>query len=265
MTDKEYREHPAISRSELFKISESPEKFRWCKDHPQEPTPALLFGQLFHKMALEPETLWNDFTVAPTVDRRTKAGKEEYAKFLENAAGKTVVTMEMVDQASEMCEAIKKNPFAVKLLSGAHETPYFWTDPETGEPCKCRTDCTVSIGGLNLVVDLKTTTNAETDAFMREAVRYGYDFQAGMYTAGVDAVTGRKHGFVFIAIEKDPPYAMNILQADDLFMRHGRMMYREYLGIYHDCQQTGKWWGYMGKDGTVNNLSLPAWVARDVE
>ena len=49
MTEKEYREHPAVSRSELWRISESPEKFKFYRDNPQEPTPTLIFGQLFHR------------------------------------------------------------------------------------------------------------------------------------------------------------------------------------------------------------------------
>ena len=56
MTEREYRQHPAISRSELWKMHESPEKFKWYKEHPIEPTPALLFGQLVHKMLLQPES-----------------------------------------------------------------------------------------------------------------------------------------------------------------------------------------------------------------
>ena len=32
MTEKEYRQHPAISRSELWHIRESPEKFKWYRE-----------------------------------------------------------------------------------------------------------------------------------------------------------------------------------------------------------------------------------------
>ena len=44
MTELEYRSHPAISRSELWKMHESPEKFKWYKEHPVEPTSELLSG-----------------------------------------------------------------------------------------------------------------------------------------------------------------------------------------------------------------------------
>ena len=75
MTEKEYRQHPAISRSELWHIRESPEKFKWYREHPEQPSPALIFGQVFHKLALEPNTFYDEFAVAPIIDRRTKDGK----------------------------------------------------------------------------------------------------------------------------------------------------------------------------------------------
>ena len=265
MTEKEYRNHPAVSRSELWKIKESPEKFKYYKEHPQEPTPALVFGQLFHKMALQPTEVWSEFAVSPRVDRRTKDGKERWAQFEINSAEKTVVSLDMVEQAAEMCAALHANDFCRKLLSGSKETPYFWVDEMTGEACKCRTDCTVEINGMPLVVDLKSTNDASNDAFMRDAVRYGYDFQAAMYLEGVKSVTGVEHGFVFIAVEKTEPYAINIFQCDKPFIQHGYDTFRELLGIYHDCQQTGNWFGYLGRYNAVNTLSLPSYLAKAVE
>ena len=265
MTEQEYREHPAISRSELFKIGVSPEKFKYYKDTPITPTPALIFGQLLHKMVLEPDTLMDEFAVEPKVDKRTKAGKEAYAEFLDSISGKTIVSMDQFEKAEEMAQAINKNAFAVKLLGGEHEKEYFWTDDMTGEECKCRTDCTVDIGSMSLIVDLKTTTDASSEGFMREAIKYGYDFQAGMYKAGVDLVTGKDHGFVFVAVEKEPPYAVNILQADELFIKRGYDLFREYIGVYHDCKQTGDWYGYLGKFNQINKLGLPNWLKKEIE
>lgn len=265
MTEKEYRSHPAISRSELWRIRESPEKFKYYREHPSEPTPALVFGQLFHKMALQPESVWDEFAIIPDVDRRTKAGKEEYAAFLAEAAEKTVVTVDMAQQAADMCAALHNDEFCRKLLSGAKETPYFWVDEMTGEECKCRTDCTVEIGDIPLVVDLKSTGDASTEGFMRSAVKYGYHFQAAMYLEGVRAETKREHGFVFIAVEKEPPYAVNIFQCDKPFLTYGYDVFRELIGTYHYCRESGDWYGYTGRSRMINNLSLPAWLAKEVE
>ena len=263
MTEKEYRQHPAISRSELWKLSESPEKFKWYKDHPEKPTPALLFGQVVHKLLLEPDGFESEFAVLPEIDRRTKAGREEYDAFLDANDGKGIVTLEMFQMAWEMAEKAKQEPFVVKLLKGEHEKPYFWTDEVTQEDCKCRVDCITYIGSKPYVIDYKTCADASNDAFMRDAIKYGYHVQAAMYSDGVERNIGTKPTFVFIAQEKNPPYAVNIFQVDEAFVQYGTDVYRELMGVYHECKTTGVWWGYLGKLNIVNELQLPAWMAKN--
>lgn len=265
MTEAEYRAHPAVSRSELWRIHESPQKFKYFKENPKAPTPALLFGQVFHKLALEPETFFDEFAVAPEVDRRTMDGKAVWAEFLEQAESKTVIPAEMYEQAEAMCASLSDEPFARKLLSGAREVPFFWVDSHTGEECKCRVDCLNTQYSQPIVVDVKSTTDASTEAFICDAIKYGYDFQSAMYSDGVEQGIGQRPLFVFIAVEKAPPYAVNILQADELLLRRGETLFRDYIGIYHDCRQTGNWYGYLGKNNQINNLALPAYLAREVE
>lgn len=265
MTEKEYRAAKGISRSELFKISESPEKFKYYIENPDPPTQSFIFGQLFHAMALQPDIVCEQFAVAPDYDRRTKAGKEAFAEFERQAENKTIVSSEMFEQAVSMCEALHKNEFVQKLLNGEKEKVFFWEDDLTREPCKCRVDCLTELSDNLIIVDLKTTENAETDAFMRSVIKYGYDFQTAMYSEGVKNNIGKKPLFVFIAIEKKPPYAINILQADELLVRRGYDLFREYIGIYHDCKQTGVWYGYLGKFNQINNIALPSYLAKELE
>ena len=265
MTEQEYRQHPAVSRSELWHIHESPLKFKFYKEHPQEPTPALLFGQVFHKLALEPGTFDIEYAVVPKADRRTKEGKHAWAEFMENNAGKTIIPGEMYEQAAEMCKALAAEPFAMKLLNGDREVPFFWTDERTGEECKCRVDCLNTSYSQPIVVDLKSTADASTEGFSKSAINYGYDFQAAMYSDGVERNIRQKPLFVFVAVEKEPPYAVNILQADELLLRRGHRLFREYIEIYHDCKLTGNWYGYLGKSNQINNLALPSWLAKEVE
>lgn len=265
MTEREYRSHPAISRSDLWKIRESPEKFRYYMDNPQEPTPALLFGQVVHKLLLQKDTFLEQFAVAPDVDRRTKDGKAEWNEFVSTAeeSGRVIVPKEMYTQAIQMVLKAIDEPFVSKLLSSEHEKEYFWTDEMTGEDCKCRVDAITEIGDNLVVVDYKTCNDASTDGFMRDAIKYGYHFQAAMYSVGVEENTGRKPLFVFIAQEKNPPYAVNILQADEPFIQHGYDTFRELLGIYHYCKQTNNWYGYTGRENIINSLSLPAWMVKE--
>lgn len=264
MTEKEYREHPAISRSELWKISESPEKFKYYKENLAEPTPVLIFGQVFHKMALEPESFEEEFIVMPDIDRRTKGGKELYAQFVCEVANKTVISQSDYDKAKEMCKSLYKTPFVNKLLNGEREKAFFWIDDLTGEECKCRVDCLPQLK-IPIIVDIKTATKADNESFIKDAVKYGYDFQSATYIEGLKKNTGKEYGFVFIVIEKEAPYAVNIFQADSIFIKRGYDIFRELIGIYHDCKSTGDWYGYLGKQNMINNLSLPAWLAKEIE
>ena len=185
MTEKEYRSHPAISRSELWWLDRSPEYFQYRKNTPMEPTAALLFGQVAHKLLLEPDTFGDDFTVAPYVDRRTKAGKELWESFIADAGEKTIVDAATYDQATDMIAAARLNPLVNDLLAGEHEKPLFWTDPDTGVECKCRLDAWKrDDNGVPVIVDYKTTNDASYKAFLRDVVNYGYYFQAAMYSEG---------------------------------------------------------------------------------
>ena len=186
MTEKEYRSHPALSRSELWQFHKSAEWFKWKKDHPSEPTPALLFGQVAHKLLLEPEDFDTDFAVAPVVDKRTKAGKEAWEQFCADADGKTVVDAATYEQCMAMVSAARTNPLVNDLLQGNHEEPFFWTDPDTGVQCKARLDSWHrDENGIPVVVDYKTTADASYRAFQRDVQSYGYFFQAAMYSEGL--------------------------------------------------------------------------------
>ncbi len=265
MTEKEYRLHPAISRSELFRISESPEKFKYYKDNPPSPTPALIFGQAFHKAVLEPRSFNKEFAVMPNVDRRTKEGKALHESFLQESREKTIICAEDFLLIKEMAKALKKNEYVKKLLSGKKEKAYFWTDELSGEECKCRVDCLNTKFSTPIIIDLKTTLDASTEGFTKAAIKHGYDFQAAMYSEGVKKNIKKDVLFVFIAIEKTPPYAINIFQADELFIKRGYDLFREYIGIYSECKQKGEFWGYLGHYNQINNLSLPSYLAKEIE
>lgn len=258
ISNKEYRSMEGISSTELKKIMVTPAHYRHWKDNPQEDTPALLFGRAAHKYVLETYDFYNEFAVAPIVDRRTKEGKETWAKFVSESNGKDIITEEQFNQIEQMRNAMLATPFVSKLINGEHEISYFWTDEDTGLKCKVRPD---SINHkLKVIVDYKTTDNAETQHFMRKAIDLGYDLQSAYYLDGVKANTGEDYIFVFIAQEKKPPYAVNILQADDIFIRSGREVYKAMLQTYKECEESGVWYGYMGADNQINSLGVPKWI-----
>ena len=289
ISNKEYRQMEGISSSELKKLMKSPAHYKYWKDNPQEDTPALLFGRAAHKYVLETYDFYNEFAVAPDFKYQTKEDKratqdfvcvkaielgrgEEWDNFIITnpkkdevisfyrmlVADKDVITQEQFEQIDEMRNVMLATPFVSKLINGEHEVSYFWNDEDTGLKCKVRPD---SINhNLKVVVDYKTCDNAETQRFMKQAIDLGYDLQASYYLDGVKANTEEDYIFVFIAQEKKPPYAVNILQADDIFIKSGREVYKSMLQTYKECSESGVWYGYLGQENQINSLGVPKWI-----
>lgn len=269
MTEAEYNAVEGVRRSDLWRMEESPEKYRYFLENPQEPTAAMIFGAACHKYMLEPRDFFKEYAVAPAVDRRTKAGKEEYDRFLKENEGKTVVTQDEFATMVEMEKALLRNPLASSLIrgKGKTETPFFWTDPETGEQCKAKTDRIVELNGETVVVDYKTAASAQTDRFSAEVFRLGYHLQAAMYTDGVMACgkAEERPEFVFVAQEKKPPYAVNVIQVTEDVMRAGEWKFRELIGKLHECRELDVWPGYCGIGNEMNETRLPGWYGTDEE
>jgi len=267
MNERDYNAAEGVRRSDLWKINDSPEIFRWAVDHPDEgePSPSLVFGQAAHKMLLEPLDFGTEFAIKPDgIDRRTKEGKEEWNKFLAMSEGKTIISMDDYVTIKGMADKAMADPMVMKLLDGRKEVPFFWTDPDTGVKCKVKLDCLTYLDDMPVVVDYKTCKSAKTDAFMRDAYSYGYHLQAAMYTEAVMRTLGltERPMFVFLCQEKDEPFALNCITVPEDTMNYGLDTMRELLGIYAECEKTGNWYGYTGATGQPNELSLPGWLKK---
>ena len=244
-----YDQIPAVRRSELWLLRKSPAHYLYAVTHPNESTPAMEFGTAAHKFILEQESFFDDYVIAPEVDRRTKAGKAAWAEFMELLGDKEVIKPADLEVIRAMDEAVLANPTAAALLkTGRHEVPIEWTDPDTGEPCKCRPDCLTEYGGQKYIVDYKTTNSCEDGHFERACRTYGYKLQAAMYTEGVFAETLESYKFAFVAQEKNPPYAVRVYFCDQGFIDEGREQFRDLIELYHVCKKTNQWPGYENEE-----------------
>ena len=268
MTEQEYNAAEGIRRSDLWLMNSSPEKFKWHMDHPEEESkksPAFIFGSACHKMILEPESWTHEYTVAIQADRRTKEGKEAWARFCEEHAGKTIITPDDFETINEMRNALQECKLAADMIEGQHEVPFFWTDPETGEKCKCKADAVKTVDGKYVIVDYKTTTDASMEAFNRHILRFGYHVQAAMYTEGLQTALELDYRprFLFVAQEKNAPYAVNVVDVGEDVMNYGSTVYHELLRKYHECNEMDLWPGYVGD--VANDCWLPGWVDAEFE
>ena len=268
MTEREYNEAEGIRRSDLWRMEDSPEKFKYFLEHPVEQTPAMAFGSACHKMILEPDTFGEEYAVLPQgIDRRTKAGKEQWDLFSAQNEGKSLITVDDSMIMADMETALANCPLAEKLIHGKGETemPFFWVDMETGEPCKVKVDRLVKYRRKWYVVDYKTTQCAETFRFNSDIFKLGYHLQAAMYTEGVMITKKLKKrpGFLFVAQEKKAPYSVNVIEVSEEVMAAGVAKFNQLLDKYHTCKILDKWPGYV--DDVPNDAFVPTWMEREFD
>ena len=261
MTENEYNLAEGIRRSDLWKMEDSPEKFKYFSENSPEQTPALLFGSACHKMILEPADFGSEYAVAPQVDRRTKEGKAMWEAFSADNAGKTVIGADDADTMRQMEEALGRCPLAAKLIRGKGETEqaFFWTDGETGEKCKVKVDRLVKFNRRWYVVDYKTCQSAETRKFNHDIFALGYYMQAGMYCTGVKTAKKLRKmpGFLFVAQEKKAPFSINVIEVSPEVLKIGVNKFHELLEKYHECKAVDIWTGYVSD--VPNETTLPGW------
>ena len=260
-----YHATQAVSQSTLKKVAASPAKLKWEREHPRYDTPAAFkIGTAVHLALLEPDKFDTSYTSMPKVDRRTKEGKAKAEEHERAANGRIVLTedeMDIVQRIYARSRADKE--LGVYFEGGSHELSFFAQDEQTGLVLRCRPDQLVTVNGLQVVVDLKTTDCATESVFEKDILNYGYLTQAAFYMDTLEAATGRRpDAFVIVAVEKSRDCDYTTWMFDDDTLAFATEEYRRWLSVYADCVKTGVWPGY--KRGLIS-YKLPKWKVNKFE
>jgi exodeoxyribonuclease VIII len=253
-----HRECPGWSKSALDKVNRSMAHYFASKET-KEQTPAMLFGSAFHCAVLEPSRYDLEYCVEPEVDKRTKEGKAKYAEFIQLTLGLTPISGGSAESIAKMRDAIYSHPTAGALFNaGDAEHSFFWTDPKTGLLCKCRPDY---LRKDNIVVELKTTSDASYFSFQKDIAKYRYYVQGAFFCDGISSVIKESvNEFIVVAIEKEEPYGIGIYKLDEDCLNIGRAAYRmdlQKIVAYENTPDNDKWAGY---PEFVQDMFLPGWV-----
>lgn len=195
-------------------------------------------GTAVHCAVLEPDEFRARFTRGPD-DRRGNRWKDFVAEY-----GDGALVAEDYDNALALRDAIRHNPY-VKKLTGAgayREITACSTDPETGLKCRMRADAFVP--GDGILCDLKTTTDARPQAFVRTVRTFGYHLQEAHYTKTWRDAGGTAAAFFFIVVEPEPPYALKIYELDPDAAAEGEAIRAKAMLTVAECMKTGVWPGY---------------------
>ncbi|SEJ07495.1 PD-(D/E)XK nuclease-like domain-containing protein [Nitrosomonas eutropha] len=260
----EYHKRPEIGHSSLVRIMRSPAHYREYIKNPVEPTANMVLGSAFHSYLLEEEIFRRNFVVMPKFDRRTKEGKELALAWDAENSGKTGLTPEQIQTISEMSSSVRQHPGAASLLNhGLAEISGFWIEKRTEISCKFRPDFLVldrKTNAITGIVDVKSCIDASADGFSKAIVNLGYDVQAPYYQDGLYELTGYRVPFYFIAVEKEPPYAVAVYRTSDNVMEIGRKKYQAALQLLGWCKEHNTWPAYQ-PDGVIEEIDLPRWAS----
>lgn len=254
------REIGVVSKSALDRVARSPAHYKAWVDGtlPDEDTPAMRFGRAFHCAILEPERFAEEYVTEPDFgDCRSSKNRAKRDEWRAANGARTAISDDDLETISAMRAAILAHPIAGKMIrDGQPELTVRWTDSETGLKCKCRADYYVK--RLRMVADLKSCQDASEEAFRKDVAKYRYMVQDALYRAGFEAAGEPIQHFVFLAVEKAPPYAVAVYSLDAEGVGKGYSLARRDMATMAECLNKDEWPGY---PPGIRTISLPPWAA----
>lgn len=222
-------------------------------------------GAAAHCLLLERDSapiVWCEFN-----DWRTNAARE--ARDAARAKRKLPVLahykeplMAMVRVAREFVESSELGGI---LDTGTAEQSIFWR--ETRVWCRARMDMISQ--DRSVILDYKSTTDAQPEAFIRQIGRMGYDVQSEFYTRALgnrsaDHRTDWNSGvlFLFLAQEITAPYSCSLIGLSEAYKEIARVKVDRALRIWGECLKANEWPTY---DSEIRYAEPTAWELAAIE
>lgn len=249
-----YRKAEGVNQSSLKEMAISPGHYKSkLSEPPKESTEAMVIGTIIHSAVLENDR--SGFVVMPDdFDGRTSEGKK-----WKSLQTKPAIKPEISANINGMIASVKRHSMASRILfgEGNNEVSGWSVHKKTGILLKARADRLAMDSKQNTVcVDLKSTDRggASESEFSRSILNFGYDVQCSFYMDMFQCSY-----FVFVCVEKLPPYAVNCFSMSQETINIGRRKYESYLDKIKQCEDSGEWPCY-GED--LKTINLPDWVMR---
>ena len=249
MPDEEYFKHEALSNSYLWRlISQTPA-------HAQvkaAATDAMTLGKAVHLAVLQPDLVADTIIQGPK-DRRGKKWSEAAEKA--ETDNKILLTESDYQVCMTMRDKVWQNSTFAALLSGTgaeYEKAALWE--YRGQRCKAKIDCIKP----DVLIDLKTTADASPRGFAQSVAKYGYHQQGASYRYGYARASGIEiPTFIFLVIEKSPPYVPAIYELDAPPLNEGWASYNAAIDLHLECEKHKHFPGYPAEKVL---LQLPAYA-----
>ena len=215
-------------------------------------TKSMADGTAVHAFFLERDKFDTDFVIKPADMRlNTKLGKE----WAQEHQSKIIIDSELGNNFYEMEKSFMDSP--AKLIydiKGQTELSYFWDDTGLVKG-KCRPDWISDDG--NIIVDIKTTTDASPKGFQKSISTWGYHLQLAWYMRGLQKLGIPCNEFIFIAIEKTPPFSVGVYSADREMILFGN---QEINKLVVDIDKALNDKNFPDYTPEIMSLGLPPWM-----
>ena len=259
LDEQTYHSSPGLSSTGARMLLSNAAKFDYYRTHPTH-RDVFDLGSAVHTLVLG--TGW-PIDVLHFDNWQTKAARE--AKAESRANGRVPMLGKDFDVVHAMAFSVLNDRRARHFFEsdGMVEASMFAEDPATGVLMRARPDVMTP----TRMVDLKTANDASNDGFRRSAAEYGYQVQEWFYRRVRQIITGAEdRDFVFVVVEKSPPYLVNVIELDAEFAQIGRSQVDRALRLYAECVERygdGPWPGYGNPDepDEPNLIGPPAWLA----
>lgn len=249
IANDDYHNGEGVSHSALQVFRQDPRKYeaRYIKGEiTRDRKDYFDFGSAVHELAL----LGSEARIKLIPDAvlsasGSKAGKtwKEY-----EAENKDFLLLKDAEFSSvKRCvDSIYDHPLASKLLAcdGRPEEMYSHFDETFELELKCKPDKPCFTPAGLLIVDIKTTEDASDAGFSRSVDNYRYYHQAYYYTRILAACGYDVIDFMFIAVEKSPPYVVNVFALDSEYLTMAAQDIESALSDMAERYRSGVWTPY---------------------
>jgi hypothetical protein len=254
MSDAAYHAQERLSRSKLMVFRHSPrvyeDQFILKKTPPKKPTNDMQIGTLTHVAVLQGAKLDSAMAVIPnsllSADGGIRSKEARAWKAAAEAEGKIVVKDDersstlapiigMRDAILAHAVTLDEKPISIgsiiKNPSAECEKAIYWDDEEFELPMMALPDFSLKINSeVALVMDVKTIATLENAG---KSIADDYWMQPPHYEAGVINATGvSRVVFLFVFVEKAPPYRVRVVRMSDQMMEKARQKWRETLAEF---------------------------------
>lgn len=249
-----YRQHPAANFSSLKTILKSPKHYQTALKQKFETSIEMVMGTIIHEAVLEGKP-YSHIVKPADIDLRTKDGKA----WRDKHAGMLILSQSEHSAVVRTVEAVRNSTDAQYLLGLCKQREVGIVQKYKGVEIKGRLDAYgQDEGGKPLIVDFKTTSEADPELWGRKAFGLRYMMQMQYYKALLSLELGLdvEPAYIWLVAETNEAADVCIYQPPPEAIAIGQAQMDYAIETYQKCLETGRWNGY-GKG--IISLDVPIW------